>query len=97
MTYLHIEHRISDFPTWKAAFDRDPLDRKGSGVRSYRVFQPVDDPEFVKIELEFDGREPAEAFIAPLEELWKSNQAAPALAGRPNVSVVEQVHGEDLG
>jgi hypothetical protein len=27
MITLHIEHAISDLPTWKAAFDQDPARR----------------------------------------------------------------------
>ncbi|WP_411284203.1 hypothetical protein [Lapillicoccus sp.] len=51
MFTVHIEHRISDLPTWKAAFDRDPADRAGSGVRRHVVHQPVDDPRYVYLDL----------------------------------------------
>jgi hypothetical protein len=40
---------------WKAAFDSDPVGREKSGVRRYRVLRPVDDPNYVMIELEFDS------------------------------------------
>jgi len=36
MTILHVEHAISDFETWKRAFDSDPVQREQSGVRRYR-------------------------------------------------------------
>ena len=38
-----------------AAFDHDPADRKGSGVRRYRIYRPVDDPHYITLDLEFDG------------------------------------------
>jgi hypothetical protein len=96
MTILQIEHGISDFTTWKTAFDRDPLDRKGSGVRRYRVFQPLDDPTYVKVELEFDSNGDAESFLGSLKDLWQSGDAAPALRGSPRVQFVEEVASEDL-
>ena len=45
MTILRIEHRIQNFDGWKKAFDGDPIDRKKSGVKRYRVCRPADDPE----------------------------------------------------
>jgi hypothetical protein len=67
MPTLQIEHAISDFEVWKSAFDTDPLRREESGVRRYRVFRPLDDPRYVKIDLDFDSAEEAEAFRAKLE------------------------------
>jgi len=36
MYTVRIEHAISDFDTWKAAFDRAAGLRQGSGVRRHR-------------------------------------------------------------
>ena len=36
MITVRIEHPITGFEQWKAAFDRDPVDRRGSGVRRYQ-------------------------------------------------------------
>jgi hypothetical protein len=91
MAVVQLEHGVRDFSMWKAAFDRDPLDRKGSGVRSHRIYRPVDDPNFVAVDLEFGTREEAESFKRALEGLWRSPLAAPALAGVPKVRIVETV------
>jgi hypothetical protein len=91
MTTLRLEHAISNFDLWKAAFDRDPIDREGSGVRAYRIYRPVDDPAFVVVDLDLDTVEAAEALRSSLERLWQSREAAPALAGRPQVRIVEPV------
>jgi hypothetical protein len=91
---LQIEHAISDFGVWKNAFDADPARRKEGGVRSYRVFRPLDDPHYVKIDLEFDTHAEAEAFRSRLQDLWSSGRAAPALAGTPQTSIVEVVASE---
>ena len=70
MTTLRIEHEIRDYSSWKAAFDSDPLGRQQSGVRRYRVFQPVDDPQFVLIDLDFDDSASAQGFLARMRKVW---------------------------
>ncbi len=95
MPILQIDHAISDFAVWKRAFDSDPVRREESGVRRYRVFRPVDDPNYVKVDLEFDSMSEAEAFRAALENLWGSGRAAPALVGSPRTRIVEAVQSEE--
>ena len=70
MTVLRIEHKVPNFDGWKKAFDSDPIDRKQSGVRRYRIFRPMDDPGYVIIDLEFDNFSHAEAALADLRKLW---------------------------
>ena len=43
MTIVRIELTVSDFDGWKKAFDSDPVGRKKSGVRRYRVLRPIVD------------------------------------------------------
>lgn len=70
MTNLRIQHSVPDFDAWKRAFDADPMDRKASGVRRYRVHRSVADPNLVSIDLEFDSVAQAEALIERLHQLW---------------------------
>jgi hypothetical protein len=70
MVVLQIQHKIPDFDRWKKAFYDDPIDRKKSGVRHYRIFRPVDDPNYVIIDLEFYGMEEANSALAALQQLW---------------------------
>lgn len=91
MVTLHIEHRIKDFATWKAAFDRDPAGREKSGVRHYRVSRPVDDPGYIMIDLDFDSVAHAKRFLEGMQVVWQSPQAAPALGGSPQTSIAELV------
>jgi hypothetical protein len=91
MLILRLEHAIRDFDLWKAAFDRDPIHREESGVRSHRVLRPVDDPNYVVVDLEFERLADAERFQVSLAELWRSREAAPALVGTPQVRIVETV------
>jgi hypothetical protein len=96
MYTLHIEHEIHDFEAWQAAFDRDPAGRQRSGVRHYRVSRPVDDPNYVLIDLDFPSAHQAEDFAAAMRAVWQSPAAAPALRGAPKTSIVEMVTSSDL-
>jgi hypothetical protein len=90
MTTVQIEHPISDFTTWKAAFDRAAPLREQSRVRSWEIHQPVDDPAYVTIRLEFDNVEDANGFLVKLRALWSNREATPALRGTPIVRVLER-------
>jgi hypothetical protein len=70
MVMLRIEHPVPDFEGWKKAFDSDPVNRKKSGVRRYRIFRPVDDPRYVMMDLELETRPQAEELLAALRVLW---------------------------
>lgn len=90
MTTVHIEHPISDFATWKAAFDRAAPLRAEARVRAYEIHQPVDDPAYVTIRLDFDNPADASAFLDKLRQLWTNRDATPALRGTPQVRILER-------
>lgn len=69
MPIVRIEHSVPNFETWKQAFDRDPADRKGSGVRRYQILRPKDDPNYVMVDLEFDSIGEAEAFLRKMQQI----------------------------
>lgn len=71
MLTVQIEHRIRDYDSWRAAFDHDPAGRESSGVRRYRVYRPIDDEQYIIVELDFDERERAEAFVDTMRGIWK--------------------------
>jgi hypothetical protein len=90
MTTLHIEHEITDFPTWHAAFRRFEEVRARSGVLRHRVQQPVDDPRYVVVDLDFSTVAEAAAFLAFLRaQVWSSPTNAPALVGAPVARILE--------
>jgi hypothetical protein len=95
MTILHIEHPIRDFDTWKKAFESDPGFRERSGVRRYQILRPIDDPNYVMIDLDFDSSSAAEAFLAAMREVWRSPVAAAALIGSPQTRIVEVVESKE--
>jgi|SRR3974377_1598949 len=90
MATLHIEHPITDFDTWKAAFDRFAEQRKNAGVRGHRILRPVDDVNYVVVDLDFQTPDEAEKFLDFLRaKVWNSTESAPALAGAPHTKILE--------
>ena len=95
MPILRIEHPVPDFDTWKRTFDSDPLNRKGSGVRRYRLMRPADDPNYAIVDLEFDTRAEADALLAALHKLW-GNAQGQGLIDSPQAQIVEVLESVEL-
>jgi len=90
MATLHIEHPVTDFGTWKAAFDRFADLREKSGVRGHHIQQPVGDDHYVVIDLDFQTSGEAEQFLDFLRtKVWTSLENAPALAGAPVAKILQ--------
>ena len=89
MLTLHIQHSVPNFEGWKRAFDADPVDRKGSGVRRYHVRRSVTDPSFVMIDLELDTLADAEKLLEKLRRLWAGPGAA--VTRNPEAWIIETV------
>ena len=90
MFTLHIEHPISDFDTWQSAFNGFADMRRQSGVRAHTIRQPVEDPRYVLIDLDFDTTAQAEHFLDLLRtRVWATRENSPALAGAPITRILE--------
>jgi hypothetical protein len=94
MAVLRLEHSVKSFDAWKHAFDNDPADRAGSGVRRYDVLRSVDDPDFVAIDLEFDTPGEAERFLEKVEQVWAGRGGA--LVQAPRGRIFESVEFREL-
>ena len=89
MATLHIEHPITDYSTWRAAFDRMAAARARAGVRTYSVKHPAEDERYIVVDLEFDTTAEASAFLRFLNDnVWASRESAPALAGKPQTAIL---------
>lgn len=90
---VRIEHPVRDFAAWKAAFDGDPVSREAGGVRRFRVLQPVDDPHYAMVDLEFDSSSEAATFSAGLQQLWR--QVEGKLVDRPRVRIAQVLESKE--
>lgn len=92
MVTLRIEHAITDFGTWKQAFDRFADMRRGSGVLRHRIHRPANDPRYLFIELDFGTGDEATKFLDFLAtQVWSTPGNAPALIGTPRTRILELV------
>jgi hypothetical protein len=92
MPTLHIEHPVTDFGAWQAAFGRFAGVRQQHGVRAQHIRRPVDDPNYVVIDLDFETRAQAEELLGFLRQnVWSTDQGAAVLAGAPQARILEPV------
>ena len=95
MYILRIEHPVPDFEGWKKAFDSDPVGREKLGVRRYRILRPIEDANYVMIDLEFDTVSQAEAMLAAMRVVWGRVEGTIIMA--PQARIVESVESRELG
>jgi hypothetical protein len=89
MAVLHIEHPVTDFAAWQQTFASFAARREQGGVTAERIARPVDDDQYVVIDLEFGRAEQAQAFLGFLtSQVWPRAQV---LAGAPQARVLEIV------
>jgi hypothetical protein len=93
MLIVRIEHSVPSFDTWKAAFDSDPADRKGAGVRQYQILRSAHDPNLVFIDLEFDEMAEAETFVRTMEGIWSG--PGQSVMQNPQARIVEVVEAKE--
>ncbi|HEX8983322.1 MAG TPA: hypothetical protein VF792_11160 [Ktedonobacterales bacterium] len=94
MVILRIEHRVPDYEGWKRAFDSDPADRKGSGVRRYTILRGLDDANDVMIDLEFDTKPEADALLATMRRVWERVEGT--VMWNPQARIVEVAEHHEL-
>jgi hypothetical protein len=94
MYQLRIEHAVPDYNNWKKAFDNDPVNRKKMGVRNYRILRPVDNTNYVIIDLDFDSQKHAEDLLAALREVWKNVEGT--IMVNPQVRISEIVQNTTI-
>jgi hypothetical protein len=94
MYILRIEHPVPDFDGWKKAFDSDPVGREKSGVRRYRVLRPIDNANYVLIDLEFDTASQAESLLAAMRTVWSRVEGT--IMMNPQTRIVEAVETKEF-
>ena len=87
MYKLCIEHPVPSYEKWKQAFDSDPVGRKKMRVRRYQILRPVDNPNYVMIQLEFDTASDAEALHNAMRAVWSRVEGT--IMTDPKAQIVE--------
>jgi hypothetical protein len=76
---------------WKAAFDRNRAGQQQSGVRRYRILRPIDDPNYIMVDLEFDSSHEAEGSSCRDAPSVGTAASSGGLVGSPPARIVEVV------
>lgn len=93
MYTLCIEHPIPSYERWKQAFDNDPVGREKMRVRRYQILRPVDNPNYVMIQLEFDTASDAEALLNAMRAVWSRVEGT--IMTDPKAQIVEVVETKE--
>ena len=87
MYKLCIEHPVPSYEKWKQAFDSDPVGREKMQVRRYQILRPVDNPNYVMIQLEFDTDSDADALLNAMRAVWSRVEGT--IMTNPKAQIVE--------
>ncbi|MBE0682871.1 MAG: hypothetical protein IH589_13250 [Anaerolineales bacterium] len=87
MYMLSIEHPVPSYEKWKQAFDSDPVGREKMRVRRYQILRPIDNPNYVMIQLEFDTASDAEALLNAMRAVWSRVEGT--IMMNPKAQIVE--------
>ena len=63
MPYTILGQKVKDFNKWKADFDATPDVRRAGGIKSFQIFQAVDDPNTVVVVIEWDALDSIGKFV----------------------------------
>jgi hypothetical protein len=96
MPTLRIEHPITDYATWRRAFDSFATARDRGGVQQHRILRPIDDQQYITVDLDFTTMAAAEQFLVFLQNnVWSDPGRAPALAGTPQTRILSSPDNGD--
>lgn len=92
---LRIEHAVTEFDQWAAAFARFAGKREEGGVLEVRILRRVDDAHYVALELDFATIDRAKSFERFLRTtVWPNSANSPALVGAPQTRIfaLQEIH-----
>ena len=89
MATLFVRHNVSDFDSWKRAYDDFDEERRGMGVVADGVYQSDGNPNEVTVYHEFETMDAARAFAGSdrLREVMKSA----GVEGQPSIWFARRV------
>jgi hypothetical protein len=83
MATLFVRHDVSDFGSWKKAYDEFDAERSSMGVTGHGVYQAEGNPNSVTIYHHFDSMDAAKAFMA--SDRLKEAMMEAGVQGMPEV------------
>jgi len=93
MIVLRLEHNTPNYEGWKKVFDSDPINRKQSGVKGYRIYRSIEDQNNVALEFEFSTLSEAQKALTALDDFWESTAGSGVI--NPKVQLLDIVESAD--
>lgn len=90
MTTIIMEMAIVDFDAFQTLWEEDRTGRAALGVRSYRIFRPLDDDHYVMLHYQVDDVETAEKVVAALRDMMEAGPLGKIIF-RPDFRITEEV------
>lgn len=94
MVVLKLEHKAPNYEEWKKIFDSDPINRKQSGVKHYRIYRSIENQNHVVIEFEFNTLNEAQKALTALDKFWE--KTAGSIIINPKIQLLDIVESIDL-
>ena len=94
MVNVLVHHEVTDYSTWKAAFDSAYDWRRKNGETSCRIFRSSGNVNDLNLFFEFENMEKARAFLAS-DEL-KTKMAKAGVKGAPRINYLTEIHSIHL-
>jgi quinol monooxygenase YgiN len=89
MTTMFVRHTVSDYKTWRKAYDEFTPIQKAKGVTAQAVYRAADNPNDITVTHEFASVEAAEAFAKSAE--LKSAMQSAGVAAAPTIWFASKV------
>ena len=89
MATMFVRHNVSDYATWRKAYDDFAPGQKAGGVTREAVYQSPDDPNDLTVLHEFATLQEAQAFVDS-KELHEAMKRA-GVVGTPTIWFASQV------
>ena len=87
MAWIHVRHRVEDYPKWKEGFDSTADFKRSLGWKGYRIFAIEGDNTNVLVMEEFDSEEHAREFLS--SDYLRGVMGRAGVRGEPDLQVVE--------
>lgn len=88
MPQMLVRHRVTDFASWKTAFDAHAATRKAAGCQGATVYQEEDAPNEVTILFTWDSLAHAHGFAASAD--LKDTMQRAGVAGAPEIHFLRE-------
>jgi hypothetical protein len=85
--WIHIRHRVEDYPKWKEGFDQTAEFKRSLGWKAYRLFAIEGDNTHVLVMEEFETAEQAREFIR--SEYLREAMGRAGVSDKPDIQMVE--------